>query len=158
MGIVLLPKIIPSILVRLLGNQAQIDNTGNYLGAYAIVGNMTNNVTASDIASNGFLAVLNSNRVNSGHGIMQEGAATFTGPFGLAGLQSIIIRRFNQLFGLFTNSVQQAMLQYANIQYWALTQCDSDSPSQPNIYGPYWTGPYDVSTNFTAFNLLIAQA
>lgn len=40
-----------------------------------------------------------------------------------------------------------AITEYVNIQYYALTQLDSNSPTRPVRYGRNWEGPYSMSSD-----------
>ena len=41
----------------------------------------------------------------------------------------------------------QVITEYVNIQYYALTQLDSDSKTKPVRYGRNWEGPYSMSSD-----------
>ena len=53
------------------------------------------------------------------------------------------LRRASQYF---SSDLQAAITQYINIQYYGLTQLDSNNPEAPLTYGRNWTGSYVSST------------
>lgn len=62
----------------------------------------------------------------------------------------VLIRYLDRSYDFFDKHMQRAILDYVNIQYWAITQLDSNSKTDPTLYGRNWTGPaYELATNLT---------
>jgi len=123
-----------------------VDNSGLYIAAYAELGHLTKNATATSLAQRVAIASMNTPIWNTASGINKEGAGDEAASDDSIGFKSIMIRYLHKAYPWFTDeAVKAAVVQYINIQYWALTQLGSDSSTHPIRYGRNWTGP--------AFNL-----
>lgn len=91
---------------------------------------------------------MNNDVWNDPQGIIKEGEGSATASDDSIGFKSILIRYLTKAHPWLTDEdVKAAIVQYINIQYWALTTLSSDSPSHPIRYGRNWTGPaYNVSS------------
>ena len=85
---------------------------------------------------------------NSDNGIISEGNGDPSAQTNVQGFKAILIRYLHQAYPYLTDSdTKQAIIDYVNIQYYGLSQLDSDSQSQPVNYGRNWTGPGYENTN-----------
>ena len=130
---------------------ALADNAALYLAAYADLGNYTCNSTALALAKDTAIASMTTSVWNNAEGIITQGVGSnltsndFPIIFG-----DVLIRYLHQYFDYFDAEVQKAIIQYVNIQYYAITQLDSNSRTHPKLYGRNWTGPgYVLATNYT---------
>lgn len=109
---------------------------------------MTNNQTAIDIAKDAIKVALSSAAPwNSDNGIISEGKGDVTQSDDGIGFKSITIRYLVKVMPWIDDEeLTQAIKDYVAIQYYALTQLDSDSKENPVQYGRNWQGPYSIST------------
>lgn len=115
---------------------------------YAGLGHLTGNATATSLAEKTAIAAMTNDVWNNPQGIIREGEGSPRESDDSIGFKSILIRYLTKAHPwLSDEKVKAAIVQYINIQYWALTTLDSDSPSHPIRYGRNWTGPaYNVSS------------
>ena len=127
------------------------DNTGIYLAAYADLGNYTNNSTALAIARDTAISAMTSDEFNDSRGILKKGVGSnLTAPSWFITNSPELVRFLQNAYPYFDADLQGAIVQYTNIQYWAITQLDSDSKTAPLLYGRNWTGPaFEIATNQT---------
>lgn len=126
------------------------DNAGLYVAAYADLGNYTNNATAISLAQATAIAAMVTSDWNTLSGIIFEGDghnSTKEG-FGMT-LRSALIRFLHESYAYVDADTQAAILQYINVQYYAITQLDSDDPAKPEKYGRNWTGEYKDATDLS---------
>ena len=75
-------------------------------------------------------------------GVIKEAEGDPTQAGDGVGFKAILIRYLQRAYPwLNDESLKAAIVDFVNIQYWSLTQFDSNSPSQPLEYGRNWTGP-----------------
>jgi len=124
------------------------DNAGLYIAIYAELGHLTKNSTATGLAERTAKAAMSTGQWNTASGIIKEGEGTATGSDDVMGFKSIMIRYLAKVYPwLADEGIKAAIVQYINIQYWALTTLDSDSSTHPVKYGRNWNGPaYTVSS------------
>lgn len=124
------------------------DNTGLYIALYAELGLVTKNSTATQLAERSVIAAMTTKNWNTAKGINKEGEGPVGSSDNIIGFKSIMIRYLAKAYSWFADvDVKAAILQYVNIQYWAMTTRASDSQSHPVNYGRNWTGPaYSVSS------------
>jgi hypothetical protein len=118
-----------------------------YIAVYAGLGHLTNNATATHLAERTAIAAMTTDVWNTAEGIIKEAEGPATASDDAIGFKSIMIRYLAKAHPwLNDENVKAAILRYINIQYWALTTLDSDSPT-PIRYGRNWTGPaFNVSS------------
>ena len=118
-----------------------------YIATYAQLGYIKNDTAATASAKAAIDAALHTPLWNDPKGIIKEGKGDVTKSDDGIGFKSIMIRYLNRASEWITDDdLKAAIQQYINIQYYALTQLDSDSKSHPVNYGRNWEGPYNVST------------
>jgi hypothetical protein len=85
---------------------------------------------------------------NTAEGIINEAEGSATASDDAIGFKSILIRYLAKAHPwLSDEGVKAAIVQYINIQYWALTTLSSDAATHPIRYGRNWTGPaFNVSS------------
>ena len=83
---------------------------------------------------------------NNEQGIITEGQGNVTGVDDGISFRAVLIRHLHTGFPFFSQEVQEAILQYINIQYWAIVTLDSNNPNMPIEYGRNWTGGFEVAT------------
>jgi len=93
---------------------------------------------------------------NTDKSIIKEGDGSPTGVDNVIAFKPILIRYLAKAYPwLQDEGVKAAILQYINIQYWALTTRAADSSSHPVNYGRNWTGPaFDGSNVHTQMYVL----
>ena len=128
----------------------RLDNTALYIYAYANIGNFTTNPTYLQNARAAAIAAMSTTAWNTDQGIIKEadGANATAQDFDIS-FPPVLINYLRRSSEYFTSDLQEAILQYINIQYYALTQLDSDNPNAPLRYGRNWTGKYETSTPIT---------
>lgn len=138
----------PSSLKRCASFTDTTDNQGLYFAVYAELGFLTSNDTATRIAKDAISVALSSEAPwNSDNGIISEGKGDATKSDDGIGFKSIMIRYLNRVLPWLDDSkIAEAMREYVNIQYYALSQLDSDDKTAPVRFGRNWQGPYTVST------------
>lgn len=126
------------------------DNAGLYVAAYADLGNYTSNATAISLAQDTAIAAMVTSNWNTPSGIIFEGDGynVTKERFGMA-FRSALIRFLHQSYAYVDADTQAAILQYINIQYYAITQLDSNNPISPDEYGRNWTGEYKDATDLS---------
>ncbi|ORX35268.1 glycosyl hydrolase family 76-domain-containing protein [Kockovaella imperatae] len=124
-------------------------NAALYLGAYGVLGHITSNQTALDIAKQVAITSMNTPVWNTDQGVIFEGAGNVTQGNDAIGFKSVLIRNLHRISQWMDSDVQEAIRQYVNIQYWSLVNNDSNNPNMPIQYGRNWTGTYEVSTGQT---------
>lgn len=126
------------------------DNAGLYVAAYADLGNHTNNATAISLAQATAIAAMVTPDWNTPSGIIFEGNGYNSRKelFGMS-FRSVLIRFLHQSYAYVDADTQAAILQYINIQYYAITQLDSNDPAKPTKYGRNWTGEYKDTTDLS---------
>ena len=108
---------------------------------------MTNNATAIELAQRSTVAALQTQKWNDDQGVLNEGNGDVTKSDDGVEFKAILIRDLHRAYPYFSDEQLKAdILQFINIQYWALTQLDSDSKTQPVNYGRNWTGDYVLAT------------
>lgn len=124
-------------------------NSAFYFAAYADLGNYTNNMTAISLGQDAAIAAMTTSEWNDNRGIITAGVGKTLNSNGFkltAG--PALIRYLHQSYQYFDADTQAAIIQYINIQYYAITQLDSNSPTAPQMYGRNWTGPaYEIASN-----------
>jgi hypothetical protein len=94
---------------------------------------------------------MNTGQWNTAKGINKEGEGPVDESENIIGFKSIMFRYLAKAHPwLADEGVKSAILQYINIQYWALTSRASDSPSHPVNFGRNWTGPAYTQTSVHA--------
>lgn len=84
---------------------------------------------------------------NNDKGIIREAAGDVEKSDDGIGFKSIMIRYLRPAAALVGDEeLSTAVKEYINIQYYALTQLDSDSQTKPVRYGRNWEGPYTMSS------------
>lgn len=124
------------------------DNQGLYIAVYAELGHLTGNATATRLAQEATRkALLPSAPWNNAKGIIKEAKGDIEKSDDGIGFKSIMIR-YLQKSAPWLNSKElvSAIREYINIQYYALTQLDSDSKTSPVRYGRNWEGPFSMSS------------
>lgn len=121
-------------------------NTGNYIAAYSLLSNKTANATALALARQMAVKAMTTDLWNTEQGVFANGTKDKSAPM-VAGLKSVLIRGLHLVSPLMDADMQNAILQYVNIQYWSLANYDSDNAAQPLRYGPNWNGPRNFSTS-----------
>lgn len=119
-----------------------------YIAIYAELGHLTGNSTATGLAERTAKAAMSSGQWNTAGGVIKEGEGTATGSDDVMGFKSIMIRCLAKVHPwLADEGIKAAIVQYINIQYWALTTLASNPPTHPVQYGRNWNGPaYTVSS------------
>ena len=124
-----------------------VDNSGEYLAAYATLGSITNNSTAIDLAQRTAKAAIQTTQWNNDQGVLIDGNGPVNESSDGVEFRAVLIRDLHLAYDYFTDDQLKAdIIQYVNIQYWALTQLDSDSGSMPVNFGRNWSGVYELST------------
>lgn len=125
------------------------DNQALYIALYAQLGHLTNNQTATDLAKRAIEKSLASGAPwNNAQGVIKEGKGDETKSDDGIGFKSILIRYLQKSVPwLQDDELTDAIKEYANIQYYALSQLDSDNKNHPLKFGRNWEGPYKVSTD-----------
>ena len=123
------------------------DNTGLYIAAYAQLGATAKNTTAIELAERTIKAAIQTTQWNTPSGFIKEGAGDPAQDDDGVGFKAILIRYLRQAHRYVSKDVQEAIVDYINIQYYAITQLASNDPSHPVEYGRNWTGPgFKVAT------------
>lgn len=120
------------------------------MAAYADLGNYTNNETAISLARTTAIAAMVTSHWNTPSGIIFEGDGSNSKKelFGMT-FRSVLIRFLHQAYIYFDADTQVAILQYINIQYYAISQLDSNDPANPDKYGRNWTGKFEDATDLS---------
>ncbi len=126
-----------------------VDNAGLYIAAYATLGNLTKNSTATSLAQRTAITSMTTSTWNNPQGIIFEGTGNVTASEDGIGFKAILIRYLHTAYQFFDEDVQDAIRQYIDIQYCALVNDDSNDPEMPVEYGRNWTGVYEVATGQT---------
>lgn len=137
-------------------------NAGLYIGAQAKLGYLTNDTSAIEKAAKTARASISDTASwNSANGISQE-ADSQSSPTGDGiEFQAVLVRNLRLAYPYFSSDLQKDILQYINIQYYGITQLDSDSKTAPKLYSQRWTGPYNttefsIHTEISALEVLNA--
>lgn len=123
------------------------DNAALYISTYAQLGYATKNSTATRLAEKAALTAMDTTRWNDPTGIIKEGQGDAMKDDDGVGFKAILIRALHTAYPWVSSQVQANTVQYLNIQYYAITQLDSDSKTKPTNYGRNWLGPYVASTS-----------
>jgi predicted alpha-1,6-mannanase (GH76 family) len=125
------------------------DNQALYIALYAELGHLTSNTTATDLAKDAIKkAFAASAPWNNAQGIIKEGKGNETVSDDAIGFKSILIRYLQKSIPwLQDDDLTNAITEYVNIQYYALSQLDSDDKNKPLQFGRNWEGPYSSSTD-----------
>lgn len=119
------------------------DNAGLYIAGYSLLGSLTGNDTAIGLAARTARESINTPQWNNDQGIIKEGAGSPGRDDGI-GFKAVLIRSLLNSYRFFDKSLQTAIIDYVNIQYYAVTQLNSDDSKKPTSYGRNWAGPnYD---------------
>jgi predicted alpha-1,6-mannanase (GH76 family) len=119
-----------------------------YIAIYAELGHLTQNSTATGLAERTAKAAMTTGQWHTDKGVIKEGEGDAAVSDDGIGFKSIMIRYLAKVHPwLADEGVKAAIVQYINIQYWALTTLASNSATHPVQYGRNWNGPaYTVST------------
>lgn len=92
------------------------------------------------------IASMNTPIWNTPQGVIFEGNGNVTQGDDSIGFKSVLIRNLHRVSQWMDQEVQEAILQYVNIQYWSLVNNDSNNPMMPVEYGRNWTGTFELAT------------
>ena len=124
-----------------------LDNQGLYFATYAALGRLTGNATATEIAKESIKKGISSAPWNTKSGWIDEGSGDAAQTNDAIEFKAIMIRYLHRTVGWFNDrELTEAVTGFINIQYYALTQRDSDNKDHPVRYGRNWPGPYAKST------------
>ena len=125
------------------------DNQALYIALYAELGHLTSNVTATNSAKSAVRKALAPGAPwNNAEGIIKEGKGDETVSNDVIGFKSILIRYLQKSIPwLEDDELSDAITEYANIQYYALSQLNADNKNKPVKFGRNWEGPYKSSTD-----------
>ena len=127
-----------------------------YIALYAELGHLTGNTTATQLAERAAISAMTTDVWNTPEGVIDEAEGSATASDDAIGFKSIMIRYLVKAHPwLSDETVKAAIVQYINIQYWALTTLDSDSAKHPIRYSRNWTGPaFNVSSEHAQLYVL----
>jgi len=109
-----------------------IDNIALYIATYAELGYLTSNSTAIQLAETAIVAAMNTPQWNNNQGIIKEGEGDAIGENDAIGFKSVLIRYLTKAYPWISdNDIKAAILQYINIQYYALVNLASDDKYAP---------------------------
>ena len=124
------------------------DNIALYLGIYAEIGYLTNNATATSLAEKAIVAAMNTYTWNTPQGIINESEGPDSESNDAIGFKSIMLRYMHKAYYWISDEdIKSAIVQYVNIQYYAMTHFAADSAVSPIRYTRNWTGPaFNISS------------
>ena len=125
------------------------DNQALYIALNAQLGYLTHNSTATELAAVAIKKALAPNAPwNNAQGIIKEGRGDVSESDDGIGFKSILIRYLQKSVPWIQDAeLATAITEYVNIQYYALSQLDSDYMTHPRKFGRNWEGPFSVSTD-----------